>query len=316
VSITGSRDQRVTAIAERQRARVARWQLLAVGVTRSMIHTMLSSSLLSRRRPGVYAMGGAGTAELTRETEALLAFRAPAFLSGYAVMAVAGLGPALRATDPIDIIVVASHTPRLPGIQAHRTSALDAKDIRIHRGLPMVSLARAFVEIAATTTEFRLARMLDDALHREILRVRQVNEALARAGRNHKGAGKLGAVLADRQQSKGRSRSDPELALQRHLRAAGLPDPDLNANFGQYQPDMVWWDQKVIVEVDSWRWHGSRSSFEADRKRDATLIAEGWTILHFTARQIEDEPFRVVATIATALARHAPPPGPHLDAPH
>jgi very-short-patch-repair endonuclease len=66
---------------------------------------------------------------------------------------------------------------------------------------------------------------------------------------------------------------------------------------------MVWWKQRVIVEVDSWRWHGSRRSFEADRKRDATLIAQGWTILRFTARQIENEPFAVIATIARALAR-------------
>jgi very-short-patch-repair endonuclease len=155
--------------------------------------------------------------------------------------------------------------------------------------------------------------MLDDALHRDLVRISQLNDALTRAGPTHKGAGILHAILAERAHSTGTSRSNPELILRDNLRAAGLPHPDLNANLGQYQPDMVWWKQRVIVEVDSWRWHGSRRSFEADRKRDATLIAQGWTILRFTARQIENEPFAVIATIARALARALADMRPYLN---
>jgi very-short-patch-repair endonuclease len=284
---------------------VARRQLLAGGVTKSMIHTMRASGLLVPRRHGVYAFGHAAPGELTRETEALLVIRARALLSGSSALALWNLAAAPRSSEPVEITVLAPYALKHPGIRTHRTSTLEETDIRIHRGLPVTSPARALVDAAGTTNEFRFERMLDEALHRHLVRLPQLKDALSRAGRTHKGAGVVHAILTDRQQANGLSRSHPELLLRDNLRAAGIPDPDLNANFGQYQPDMVWWEQRVIVEVDSWRWHGSRHSFEADRKRDATLIAQGWTILHFTARQIEREPYRVIAQIAAALAHAA-----------
>ncbi|MFL5829344.1 MAG: DUF559 domain-containing protein [Solirubrobacteraceae bacterium] len=303
--VSGRRDERIAGIAAVQRGRVRRSQLLAAGVTRNMIETMLENGRMARRYRGVYVVGHAAPAELTRETEALLACPDGTLLSHEAGFALWGLRPPLHDTEPIDITVAGARTPRHPGIRAHRTSTLARRDIRIRHRLPVTSPARTFVDVAGERSEYELERALDDALQRDLLRLSQLADALARAPGNLKGAGNLNAILADRQQGRGLSRSDAELILKRAIVAAGLPIPELNANFGRYQPDMVWTEQRLIVEVDSWRWHGSRHSFEGDRKRDGTLIAQGWTILRFTARQIEREPYRVIATIAVALARAA-----------
>ena len=47
--------------------------------------------------------------------------------------------------------------------------------------------------------------------------------------------------------------------------------------------------------------HRGRRKFESDRRRDATLIAAGWLVLRFTARQIRDQPYTVIARIAQTL---------------
>jgi hypothetical protein len=64
----------------------------------------------------------------------------------------------------------------------------------------------------------------------------------------------------------------------------------------------LWRDQRLVVEVDGFRFHSSRASFERDRKRDAVLAASGYTVLRVTSRQLVNEPEAVVARIAGALA--------------
>jgi hypothetical protein len=50
----------------------------------------------------------------------------------------------------------------------------------------------------------------------------------------------------------------------------------------------------------------SRAAFERDRRRDAQLQAAGYTVIRIAARQIEDEPFAVIARLAqNILARAA-----------
>jgi very-short-patch-repair endonuclease/predicted transcriptional regulator of viral defense system len=305
LAVQGLADERIAAIAAiaaRQRGRVSRPQLLAAGVSDRMIRTRVDAGRLLARLRGVYAVGHAAAGELTREAEALLACAQPAVLSHSSAVALWQLLPSqTNPRAPVELTVSTRHPPRHPGVHAHRTSTLARQDTRIERGLPVTSPARTFIDIAGNRTGYELERALDDALQRNLVRLPQLKDTLAR-NPNRKGAGLLRAILADRETGSGLSRSDMELILKRLLRAADIPDPDLNANFGRYQPDMVWWQQRLIVEIDSWRWHGNRRSFETDRKRDATLTTQGWTILRFTARQIENEPYLVIARIAAALA--------------
>src|SRR3954453_3683047 len=112
VLVSGTRDQRIAAIAERQRGRVARRQLLAAGVSRNMIHTMLHTGLLVARHRGVYAFGHAAPGEPPRETEALLAIRVPAFLSAGFSLALWSLAPPPHPSEPVEITIIAPHSIR------------------------------------------------------------------------------------------------------------------------------------------------------------------------------------------------------------
>ena len=63
----------------------------------------------------------------------------------------------------------------------------------------------------------------------------------------------------------------------------------------------MWRDQRLIVEVNGFRFHSSRSAFEHDRRRDAELIAQGFRVIRITWRQIVNRPEALTARLAKAL---------------
>jgi very-short-patch-repair endonuclease len=64
----------------------------------------------------------------------------------------------------------------------------------------------------------------------------------------------------------------------------------------------MWPREKLIVEVDGYRFHRSRAKFESDRRRDLELTAAGYRVVRVTWRQMREEALFVVARIAQALA--------------
>jgi very-short-patch-repair endonuclease len=88
------------------------------------------------------------------------------------------------------------------------------------------------------------------------------------------------------------------------IRAAGLPEPRTQFEMLGYRLDFFWPELRLAVEVDAYGTHGSRSRFEADRRRDARLVTErGVVVLRVTKPAIETRPFEVIALIARGLAQ-------------
>ena len=85
------------------------------------------------------------------------------------------------------------------------------------------------------------------------------------------------------------------------LQSSRLPTPELNCSIEGYEVDFVWRDRRLIVETDGWAAHGTRGSFERDRRRDADLLAAGWRVLRITWRQLERDPGWVAGRIAKGL---------------
>jgi very-short-patch-repair endonuclease len=57
--------------------------------------------------------------------------------------------------------------------------------------------------------------------------------------------------------------------------------------------DCVWPSHRLVVELDSRRFHGTRAAFERDRARDRVLQAAGWRVVRITWRQLHDDADRV-----------------------
>jgi very-short-patch-repair endonuclease len=100
-----------------------------------------------------------------------------------------------------------------------------------------------------------------------------------------------------------RARSDLEedfFTLCRHHR---LSLPETNVKLGRWEVDFLWREARLVVETDSFLYHRGSISFEDDYARDLDLRQLGFTVLRFNDKQIEDEPDRVAADVAAALAR-------------
>jgi very-short-patch-repair endonuclease len=66
--------------------------------------------------------------------------------------------------------------------------------------------------------------------------------------------------------------------------------------------DCAWPEHRLIVEIDSYTYHRTRRSFEADRERDAKLQRRGWRVLRITDRRLHADPAGVIADIREMLA--------------
>jgi very-short-patch-repair endonuclease len=61
----------------------------------------------------------------------------------------------------------------------------------------------------------------------------------------------------------------------------------------------------VALEIDSWRFHRTRTAFEHDRRKGAVLSAAGLSVVRATAAQVADEPLAVIVRVAQTLAHAA-----------
>jgi very-short-patch-repair endonuclease len=100
------------------------------------------------------------------------------------------------------------------------------------------------------------------------------------------------------------TRSELEGKFLALLRRRHLPRPEVNARVDRFVVDFISGPQQVIVEVDGWEAHRTRSAFEEDRARDARLKILGYEVLRFTWRQITERPDDVIATLTALLRAH------------
>jgi very-short-patch-repair endonuclease len=235
------------------------------------------------------------------ETAALLAVGPKAVLSHRSAAFVWGIAPARPDDYPVDVLVPARHVRRRLGIVAHRTTRLDRNEVRICRGLPVTSPARTLRDIAGTVTMRELERAVDEALVRRIVRLSQLRDAVA-ADKGRRGGPILTALLEHRGNSTV-TRSQAEERMLELVRAANFPPPETNVHVNGYEVDFLWRPQRLIVEIDGYAYHSSRSAFERDRAKDAALAAAGYLVIRITWLQMEREPYVVVARLAQALAR-------------
>lgn len=53
--------------------------------------------------------------------------------------------------------------------------------------------------------------------------------------------------------------------------------------------DVVWFDGKLVVEVDGYRWHSTETNFREDRYRDYRLMTAGYLVLRLPHDQVIDD---------------------------
>jgi very-short-patch-repair endonuclease len=203
--------------------------------------------------------------------------------------------------EPPSLLAVGIDVRSRPGLKLRRTAGLDPVDVRRRHGLPVTSPARTIVDLAGELPLPELENAFANATQARLTTSAAIAATLRRAG-HPRGAARLRRLLTDTAPAV--TRSHWERRLLSLIRAAHLPAPIANAPVASgYAADLLWPDHRLIVEFDGWATHSSRRAFEHDRKRDQALAAAGYLVIRVTARQLETEPFAVIARIAAALIR-------------
>lgn len=298
--VSGPRDERIAAIAGRQRGRVSRKQLLAAGVGAGSIKSMLGNGGLHRQHAGVYSVGHAGAVELGDETAALLACADHAVLSHWTAIAIWNLLPS-RRSDIVHVTLVAGRNRTQSGITVHRTTRLDRQDVRMRHGVPVTSPARTLFDMAPGLTNRQLERGLDEALSTGITRRSQVADTVARMP-GRPGASRLSALL-DPGRPRTTTRNDGEERLLMLLRDADVPEAEANYRWNEFSFDLYWPAYRVAVELDSPQYHSTRSALVRDRRKDAACDAAQIDLLRVGYEQLEEKPFGVAARIVRRIER-------------
>ena len=108
-------------------------------------------------------------------------------------------------------------------------------------------------------TDEKLRRFVNDARLTYTLHLSSLAELLARHPRDP--ATKRLMPFVD--QPTGMTRSELEDLFVDFARRYGLPQPTINKRRGRREPDILFPEERVIVEIDSWTFHGDRGQLRA-----------------------------------------------------
>jgi very-short-patch-repair endonuclease len=171
-------------------------------------------------------------------------------------------------------------------------------------GIPVTSVPRTLLDLAPVLSRHRLETVLNEVEVRGLTDGLSIPDLLARYPRRP-GTAALRALLRDRATVRGVTRSELEGQFAEILRRSGLRRPRFNADVAVsarfFRADCLWDEQRVIVELDGRRAHGTERAFENDRERDRLLLVEGWKVVRITWRQLRDEAPAVVADLRRLL---------------
>jgi very-short-patch-repair endonuclease len=230
---------------------------------------------------------------------AVLACGARAVLSHRSAADHLGLRPCSRSA--VDVTAPGRAGKQRQGIDVHRASGLDQRDVTTVRGIPTTTVARTLLDLATTLDRTALERAVEQAEKLRIFDLAAVVDVATRAG-NRRSATALRDAIAAYTPEPAFVRSQLERRFLELCRAAGVPKPRTNNVTKGEEIDFTWPDCRLMIEVDSHRHHGTRAAFERDRRRDQRLTAVGWRVVRFTWRQVNDAPTEVAATLRALLA--------------
>jgi hypothetical protein len=269
----------VAQAAREQHGVVSLAQLAAAGLDRDAVQRRVRAGRLHRLHRSVYAVGHTRLTREGRWLAAVLACGVGALLSHRSAAALWELRPI--PTGRIDVTV-----PRASGYRSNAAIVVHRPVAPRERagkdGIPVTTPTQTLIDLSAMLPRPALERAIEAAERLRLLDVARLPPRLREI------AGTVETA----------TRSGLEVRFLALCNDHGLPRPLVNTMIEGYEVDCCWPAARVIVEVDTHRYHGTRAAFERDRERDAILTAAGWRVVRVTDRRLAEP-----ATVAALLAR-------------
>lgn len=308
-------DRWLAKLADEQHGVVGRGQLLELGLSEEGIEGRLRTGRLHRLHAGVYAVGHRVTPREGQWMAAVLASGPGAVLSHRSAAALWMIRPSSRSI--VDIT-----TPRKSrswdGIRRHH-KALPADEVMIEERIPVTTVPRTILDLAATESVDVVGNLLRESEYRRLYDRLSLWDLVERyPGR--RGVRKVWAALERlKEEPSGRRRSRLEERFAPFLRRHRLPQPRFNdwilLGDRRHQVDCHWPGTSQIVELDGWKGHRTRTAFREDRARDRELRVAGYSVTRLTWNQLDDEPEAIASDLRALLKASRLRAGPQQPPP-
>ena len=212
----------------------------------------------------------------------------------------------------VEVAVPPARRPRpRPGV-SYRRRPVAAADRVVVDGVAVTSKAVSVLAAGADLGLVDGAKLVDRALQDGAVSMDMLRSAHLR------GSGQWGSVLAARliALAAGGARSEAERMSHAALHGAGITGWAANLEillprYGRVFGDLVFVEQRIVVEVDGWAYHRGLRAFLVDAARQNALAAAGWTVLRTNWFELRDTPEVFLAALRDALAERSPKPERH-----
>lgn len=279
----------VASFARRERWVLTTAELRHAGASESWILRRAQEGWLTQQFRGVWLVGRARATQDELERAALKACGEGAVLSHRS----AGMRwrIVLRYRGPVEV-TAPTHRRSRGRLRTYRR-ALHPRDVTMKDGVPMTTLARTLVDLAAVSDEQALLHAVHEADHLKRLSVPAVDASLSRAGTRPRGAPALRRCLRRHRPTTGTVNRSLERAFVQFLRRHGFPPTEHNVLVEIEAGEMVAFDvyfraYGVVVELDGGA-HETKERFHGDRRRDRRVqAAQGILTFRVTGEDLRD----------------------------
>jgi very-short-patch-repair endonuclease len=288
----------VWRLATAQHGVVARRQLLDLGLSAQAIQHRIEKGRLHRIERGVYAVGRPALNRHGRWMAAVLGCGSGAALSYGSAAALWGFERERRGAIEVSVPIP---TPRRHGdVLVYRRPNLRRAEVVVRDGIPVTSLVRTFIDVAAQIDRGDLERAVNEADRLSLIDPEALLDALT-LHPGKRGVGHLRDLLAER--TFRLTDSELERRFLRLVAEAGLPVPLTQQRLNGFRVDFFWPDLRLVVETDGLRYHRTPSQQARDHLRDQAHLAAGVTPLRFTHAQVRFEVGYVRRTLLAVVNR-------------
>lgn len=298
-------DEWMRGRAGAQHGLVGRDELRAAGASRTAVGHRLRSPDWEALSERVLRLVGAPVTSHQVAMAGVLDAGAGAVVSHASAAAL--WGPPGFAVEPVH--VSRDRGSRRPArlATAHLPRLLPQRHVTTRHGVPVTTLARTVVDLAATEHPARVELALHAAV-RGGLHWSDVERVVGELTARGRTGVPLARSLVERDSGRPPLGSGLEGRLLQILRVAGLPEPrrqvDLGAGDWVGRVDFLHDDVRLVVEIDGGWHHEGALDVRRDKRRSAALAAAGFRVLPLAEDLLRRDPAEAVRLVSEAR-RHA-----------
>ncbi len=251
---------------------------------------------------GVYSLGHSQLTDAGWRLAAVDAYGSGAALGHRSAAALWGIldGPLF----PVHVALAKrSGTATRERTKLHRLMRLDAGEVTVLDAIPVTTVSRTILDVAATVRGRRLEQVVRRASRLRLFDLREQQILLDRHA-HRPGVPELRRLLGSLH---GRGtddfRSRMEIAFAQLCDDYGLSRPIVNGILLGERVDFHWPGTTLVVETDSFEFHAMPTTFANDRRRDQKLTLAGYTVMRLTWDQVTADARATAATVSALLKR-------------